>query len=381
MFFFTEKILEWYKTHERRHLPWKNTGNAYYIWLSEIILQQTRTQQGIPYYERFVKVFPTVKCLASASQGEVMQLWQGLGYYARARNMHATAQYIANELNSCFPETYEGLLQLKGVGSYTAAAIASFAYNLPHAVLDGNVYRVLARFWGITTPIDTGQAKKEFEKIANELLPPLASAAYNQAIMDFGATQCTPQTPKCTTCILKTECVAYSQNLQAILPIKSKKMEKKHRYFNFFVIETSEANPQILIEERQNAKDIWHNLHQFLMLETPDKNIQINEIEMIRIFFNNLNEKIWEHCYLQNNNSNLPITISQTLTHQVVHSCFFHIKTTLSSTAFKELCLIPNNAFFISKDNFKNYAFPKTMLLYIQKIEEMRKKGNTGLLF
>ena len=199
-----------------RDLPWKATKDAYTIWLSEIILQQTRVEQGLPYFLKFIAAYPNVKDLANAPENEVMRLWEGLGYYSRARNLHFTAKYIAAELDGIFPNTYENIKLLKGIGTYTAAAIASFAYDLPHAVVDGNVYRVLSRVFGIETPIDTTAGQKEFAALAKKLLAQNQAAAYNQAIMDFGATQCVPKNPNCAVCPMQTECIAFRTNQPAL---------------------------------------------------------------------------------------------------------------------------------------------------------------------
>lgn len=254
----------WHTSH-LRPMPWKGERDPYKIWLSEIILQQTRVEQGLPYYEKFIAAYPTVSHLADASQDEVLKNWEGLGYYSRARNMHATAKYIAGELAGRFPDTYAGIRALKGVGDYTAAAIAAFAYDLPHAVLDGNVYRVLARFFGIGTSIDTPAAKKEFSALAATLLDTARPGAYNQAIMDFGATHCTPRQPACATCPLQKHCVAFKTGQVSELPVKSKAAEKKDRFFAYAVFYHGDHT-----WVRQRAgKDIWQNLYEFPLLELP----------------------------------------------------------------------------------------------------------------
>lgn len=259
---FVEKILSWYDVH-KRNLPWRNISDPYKIWVSEIILQQTRIAQGHDYYVRFIQAFPTVKDLASASEDEVLRQWQGLGYYSRARNMQKAAQTIVDEYEGIFPHTYEGVLALKGVGPYTAAAICSFAYNLPHAVIDGNVYRVLSRYFGITDPIDSTKGKKLFAQLANELLPAKRSADYNQAIMDFGAMQCTPQSALCEQCSLAYACIAYNNKCVASLPIKCKSLKVTERYMAFIKIVT----PQGVWLHKRQANDIWQGLYEFLLLE------------------------------------------------------------------------------------------------------------------
>ncbi|MEL7223181.1 MAG: A/G-specific adenine glycosylase, partial [Bacteroidota bacterium] len=263
--YFTTALIEWYDPG-RRPLAWKHISDPYLIWLSEIILQQTRAEQGAPYFEKFKAAFPTVAELALAPEDQVMKLWEGLGYYSRARNLHAAAKFIYHELEGQFPSTYPDILQLKGVGSYTAAAIASFAYGLPHAVVDGNVYRVLSRFYGETTPIDTTTGKKRFAQLAQQLLAIDDPAIYNQAIMDLGATICTPKAPKCSVCPMADECQAYAENTWHALPVKVKKLQRKTRYFNFLVLQ----HPTFRVIQKRTAKDIWQNLYQFPLLETTE---------------------------------------------------------------------------------------------------------------
>ncbi|MCR9286527.1 MAG: A/G-specific adenine glycosylase [Bacteroidetes bacterium] len=223
--FFTKKLMEWF-SQNHRPLPWKGEKNPYYVWLSEIILQQTRVEQGLPYFEKFKSTYPTVAGLANAPEDEVMKLWEGLGYYSRARNLHFTAKYISKELGGVFPSDFEGILKLKGVGPYTAAAIASFAFDLPHAVVDGNVYRVLSRFFGIEKAIDSTEGKKEFSKLAQTLIDTKQPANYNQAIMDFGATHCKPSSPNCGKCLMSLNCFAFKNSKIESLPFKSKKKKK-----------------------------------------------------------------------------------------------------------------------------------------------------------
>lgn len=259
---FVEKILSWYDVH-KRNLPWRNISDPYKIWVSEIILQQTRIVQGYDYYVRFIQAFPTIKDLARASEDDVLRQWQGLGYYSRARNMQKAAQTIVDEHEGVFPCSYEQVLALKGVGPYTAAAICSFAYNLPCAVIDGNVYRVLSRYFGVTEPIDSTKGKKLFMQLANELLPAKRSADYNQAIMDFGAMQCTPQSPLCEQCPLANACIAYNNQSVTALPVKCKSLKVTERYMTFVKIVTPEG---VWLHKRQ-ANDIWRGLYEFMLLE------------------------------------------------------------------------------------------------------------------
>ena len=264
---FTNLLIEWY-LQKKRDLPWRNTTNPYPIWLSEIILQQTRVAQGMPYFYAFLESFPTVKELAIADEQQVLKLWQGLGYYSRARNLHQTAQYIANELDGVFPNSYTGLIQLKGIGEYTAAAIASFAYNEPVPVVDGNVFRVVSRYFGIESDISTGKTKKEFTALAAELLSKEQPALFNQAIMEFGAMHCTPKNPDCENCIFNSSCVALQKGLVGQLPFKSKKIKIRKRYFNYIVLQDKKGNTKI---QQRTDKGIWHNLYEFPLFETTQE--------------------------------------------------------------------------------------------------------------
>ena len=261
---FNEILTNWYSVN-KRDLPWRHTTNPYCIWLSEIILQQTQVKQGTPYYHAFLENFPTVFHLAQASEDQVLKLWQGLGYYSRARNLHASAKYIVNDLNGVFPNTYKDLLKLKGVGDYTASAVASIAFNACTAVVDGNVYRVLSRCFGISTPINSTKGIKEFKLLAQELISKKDPATFNQAIMEFGATQCTPKNPSCHSCPFNTTCVALQKKVIEVLPVKIKSAKAKKKYFNFLVFLFN--NNKTILEQRE-GKGIWQNLYQFPLLET-----------------------------------------------------------------------------------------------------------------
>ncbi len=262
----TKILKHWYSDY-KRELPWRETQNPYYIWLSEIIMQQTQIKQGLPYYVDFVANFPTVFDLAKAKESDVLKLWQGLGYYSRARNLHHSANNIVNELNGEFPKTYKDLLKLKGVGDYTASAIASICYNEPVAVVDGNVYRVLSRYFGIDTPINSSQGIKTFKALAQTLLPKNNIGDYNQAIMEFGAIQCKPKLPNCEICPLRKKCVAFQLNKITGFPVKVNKTKVSKKYFNFLVF-ISEDNETIL--EQRIEKGIWQNLYQFPLIETNE---------------------------------------------------------------------------------------------------------------
>lgn len=270
---FSNTLIKWY-IQNKRDLPWRKTQDPYRIWLSEIILQQTRVAQGLPYYLSFVHAFPSVHQLAQASEQEVLKLWQGLGYYSRARNLHQAAQYISVELKGEFPKTYIELLQIKGVGTYTAAAIASFCYKEAVPVVDGNVFRVLARYLGVTTDIASTSAKKEFTALAHELMPQEQAALFNQALMEFGALQCVPKNPTCSTCVFQHSCAALAHKQVSELPFKSKKTKVSTRHFNYLIL-VDEANKSC-IQQRTGA-GIWQNLYEFPLHES-DTELELPEL-------------------------------------------------------------------------------------------------------
>lgn len=259
---FSQKILTWYSLN-KRDLPWRNISDPYKIWVSEIILQQTRIVQGYDYYLRFISAFPDVKALAEADEDAVLRMWQGLGYYSRARNIHAAAKQVMELWQGEFPTTYEGIRSLKGIGDYTAAAISSFAFHQPYAVVDGNVYRVLSRYFGIDIPIDTTQGKKYFAALAQQLLPIQQNADYNQGLMDFGATQCLPTSPNCEMCVLNGACVAYNAHRVGDFPIKSRKLKTKERFFVYIKVVT----PQGVWLTRRGGNDIWQGLYEYPLIE------------------------------------------------------------------------------------------------------------------
>ncbi|MGJ8745236.1 A/G-specific adenine glycosylase [Polaribacter sp.] len=257
-------LIYWY-LQNNRELPWRKTNNPYFIWLSEIMLQQTRVAQGLAYYVKFTEAFPTVFHLAKADESTVLKMWQGLGYYSRARNLHFTAKEIANNLNGEFPSTYKEMLKLKGIGDYTASAIASICFNEPTAVVDGNVYRVLSRYFGIKTPINSSAGIKEFKTLAQSLIDKKQPGTYNQALMDFGALHCKPQNPLCTTCPFSGSCVALEKKLIKEIPVKEKKLKVRKRYFNYLVMVTDDK--KTILSERK-GKGIWQGLYQFPLLES-----------------------------------------------------------------------------------------------------------------
>jgi A/G-specific adenine glycosylase len=344
--YFSKKLLEWNQEHNSRAMPWKGESDPYKIWLSEIILQQTRVEQGWPYYERFIAAYPTVKKLAAAPDEEVFRLWQGLGYYARCKNMLAAAREINSRYKGKFPNDYTAIRALKGIGPYTAAAIASFAFNLPYAVLDGNVFRVLSRFFGIDTPIDSTIGKKQFDELAQKLLPTDQSAVYNQSIMDFGAVVCKPQLPTCTSCPVASKCVALHQNLIPLLPVKTKKLVIKKRYFYYIVLE---HNQNLYIRKR-TAQDIWQNLHEFMLIETSAP-VSVDDLQKSAPFTSVLPQK----DYTLTGISQL---FRQQLTHQTIHSQFITIRIT-QPVHLPEYLTIP-------RDELDNYAFPKTITTFLQ---------------
>ncbi len=262
--FFGDTLLKWYLAN-KRDLPWRHTKDPYRIWLSEVILQQTQVVQGLSYYKKFVKTFPTIKHLAKAKEDTVLKMWQGLGYYSRARNLHTTAKMVNTIYKGVFPKTYEEIKSLKGVGNYTAAAITSMAYNMPYAVVDGNVYRVLSRVFGINTPINSTEGIKKFQELANELLLKKKAGVYNQAIMEFGARYCRPANPNCENCVLSDKCLAYSLNKVSQLPVKLKKIKIRDRYFNYFLL--VDKNQNVIVHKR-DKKDIWQGLFELFLIET-----------------------------------------------------------------------------------------------------------------
>ena len=271
--FLATALLAWYPRH-RRDLPWRHTRDPYAIWLSEVILQQTRVAQGLPYYETFLRAYPTVQDLAAAPEAEVLRYWQGLGYYSRARNMHRTARQVVEEYVGYFPNSYAGLLKLRGIGPYTAAAIASFAFDEPVAVLDGNVYRVLARLFGLHSDIAAPSSRKEFQAVADQHIPASAPADFNQAIMEFGAIQCTPAKPDCLFCPVQPSCWAFQHGQVTLLPVKSKAKKARTRYFHYFVLRHGTL---VYLRER-SGKDIWQGLYDFALAETDAAELPAAEL-------------------------------------------------------------------------------------------------------
>ena len=344
--FFEKQLLEWNQRDNARQMPWKGEKDAYKIWLSEIILQQTRVDQGLEYYNRFIAAFPDVHQLARAPETIIFKLWEGLGYYTRCKNLIASAKFISQNLNGEFPDDYGKILQLKGIGPYTAAAIASFAFNLPYAVVDGNVFRVLARYFGIETATDTARGKLQFTLLANELLNKKQPGIYNQALMDFGAVICKPQLPLCTDCVLNSRCKAYKSNTVNRLPVKEKKIVKKTRWFYYLVIE---YNGRQYVRKR-GAKDIWENLYEFVLIEN-DKALpleKLREFSLVKEILGSNNFKILQ----------ISPVYKQLLTHQTIQGQFIKIKIT------KQLTGKGYEAFTPAEIN--KLPFPKFIAAYLK---------------
>ncbi|MFT4664503.1 MAG: A/G-specific adenine glycosylase [Polaribacter sp.] len=345
---FTNILLEWNKG-QSRPMPWKGEKNPYLIWLSEIILQQTRVEQGLPYFERFKAAFPEVHDLARAPEDEVMKLWEGLGYYSRARNLHYTAKLISEELKGVFPIEYKNILALKGVGPYTAAAIASFAYNLPHAVVDGNVYRVLSRIFNIADPIDITIGKAKFSKLADILLDKKQAGIYNQAIMDFGATVCLPKNPDCKTCPMQVGCKAFKKKKVNQLPVKSKKMIRKKRFFSYFVLRDKKGFTLI---HKRVEKGIWQNLYDFPLIETESQ----SSLAGLK------KEADWKKWFGKTKVTIRPSKpFKQLLTHQEIVAVFWEIRV-------PTIDKLPLHQHFASVewDQLSVFAFPKIIDTYLK---------------
>ncbi|MBC8265990.1 MAG: A/G-specific adenine glycosylase [Flavobacteriales bacterium] len=342
---FSLKIIDWF-TKNKRSLPWRNSKNPYKIWLSEIILQQTKVAQGLPFYNKFICNYPTVAHLAKATENEVLKLWQGLGYYSRARNLHYTAKEIVKKYNGVFPKDYNTILKLKGVGTYTASAICSFAYNLPFAVVDGNVIRLLSRYFGIATAFDSSDGKKEFQLLAQKLLIKDSAAENNQAIMEFGALQCTPKSPNCNICPMQNSCFAFNNHLVNELPKKSKKLKIRKRYFEFLIIN---ENKKLAIQKRKNG--IWKGLYQFPLIENTNETTENTIIQ----------SKDWKNLFNNKATNIMKIssTIKHQLTHQTIYARFWHIST-------KPILL--KNTDYIRKEDIKKYPIPKLLEKYLEKI-------------
>ena len=345
---FVQKIYNWYREN-RRQLPWRETTDPYKIWLSEIILQQTRVEQGRSYYLRFIEKYPSVTDLAAAPEDEVLKLWQGLGYYSRARNLHHTARLICRERNGKFPESYKELLELKGVGPYTAAAIASIAYDLPHAAVDGNIFRVLARYFGIASPIDSGKGKREFTNLAKELLHEENSGFHNQAMMEFGALQCIPKSPDCTICPAAESCYAHLNGKIDKLPVKLKQTKQRRRFFYYYYIDA--GNYTFL--QKRTTKDIWQNLFQFPLKESQSELTEKN-------LFENDNTLLPASCKM--NIRNISHSRKHILSHQIIIARLIHVE-------IKNLGCLNGNFLQVNKKDIFKFAVPRLVEKFIQELE------------
>jgi A/G-specific adenine glycosylase len=343
---FTKVLMDWHKTKNNRLMPWKGEKDPYKIWLSEIILQQTRVEQGWEYYNRFVETFPTISDLANAPDQEVFKLWEGLGYYARCRNLLHTARTIKNRFNGEFPTSYDEVKKLKGIGPYTAAAITSFAFGLPYAVVDGNVLRVLSRVFGIKDPIDTKKGKDILTVLADQLLNKESPGLYNQAIMDFGAVICKPALPLCDSCMINKLCVANKKGIAGDLPVKAQKIARRKRWFYYFIIE---KNGCFLVHQR-TKKDIWQHLNEFFLVETPNRQSP---------------EKLMDSKAFEELIQGQKLAISsvsgeyrQLLTHQEINGRFIHI-------LMKGKMIVPPGFEWVKISDLKKMAFPKYILSYL----------------
>ena len=344
---FTTGLMRWNETENSREMPWKGEKDPYKIWLSEIILQQTRVEQGLAYYNAFIHTYPTVEALAEAADQDVFKLWEGLGYYSRCRNLLSAARTVVKDFGGVFPDRYDDIIKLKGVGPYTAAAIASFAYNLPYSVVDGNVYRVLARVFGIYLPYDLPEGKKHFAKMASDLLDKSCPSLYNQAIMDFGATICKPKSPACEICPFTGQCHAFQHEKVNLLPVKSKKIIIKPRWFYYVLFE---KNNQMLVRERKE-KDIWQHLYEFYLME-EQRLIEENELPAL-LYKKGVKKK-----------DILSIDISreylQQLTHQHIRGRFLHIR-------LKDGAAVPEGYQWIANGDWNLLPFPKYILSYLKE--------------
>ena len=354
---FLPQIYHWY-TKNKRDLPWRQTADPYKIWISEIILQQTRVVQGTGYYLRFIEQYPKVKYLAAAHEDEVLKLWQGLGYYSRARNLHTAAKYIQEELNGEFPTTYSGILNLKGVGPYTAAAIASIAFDLPYPAVDGNIYRILSRYFGIETPVDTVKGKKEIGKIAKDLMPQKNTGFHNQALMEFGALQCIPKSPDCNCCPVRLTCYAASHKRTAQLPVKTKKTKQSKRFFYYFFIQYN----NVTFLEKRTKNDIWKNLYQFPLFESK-RNLPEYEL---------LTDK--NLPFLSNCNVNIK-SVSETrkhiLSHQIIYARCIHVEID------NPQCL-SNHFIQVNQKDISTFAVPRLMEQFITELDLLENNVQSG---
>ncbi len=343
---FAHEIYTWFLDN-KRDLPWRKTSDPYKIWISEIILQQTRVAQGINYYERFIENFPTVFDLANATEDHVLKLWQGLGYYSRARNLHYSAKYLVEKYKGIFPEDYKSILELKGIGKYTAAAIASIAFNIPSAAVDGNVQRVISRYFGIKSPVDSNKGIKEIQQIADSLIDSQNPGTHNQAFMEFGALICTPKSPNCKLCPVVQSCYAFHNKQIEELPVKTKKTTQSNRFFYFYLLEGYDY----IILEKRNNNDIWKNLYQLPILESKR---ELTDNEILRLA-SPINEKTINIKSVSN-------TVKHVLTHQKIFAKFIHFEQKIPFE-------IDSKFIQVNKKDIYKFAVPKLMERYFKKIK------------
>ena len=343
---FADELLAWYRQN-KRDLPWRNTTDAYVIWLSEVILQQTRVAQGLPYFYRFLHRFPDIKSFAAATEDEVLKLWQGLGYYSRGRNMLKTAQLIQQQHGGVFPVQYSQLIKLKGIGQYTAAAISSFAANEVRAVVDGNVYRVLARYFGINEPVNSAKAKKTFQAVADDLINTKMPGLHNQAIMEFGAMLCKPKNPACGICPVRTGCYAFKHNATSSLPVKIKKTAPRRRYLNYFLI----TNGSRILMNKRGENDIWANMYDLPCIETDDL-LSVTDVVSLPVFkqyFGSTAPGVFDYGIKRH-----------VLTHQQLYVRVLGIDITPVK--------LEQKWFYIEVEKMKNLALPKIIFIFLKNI-------------
>lgn len=347
----TTRLLNWYNIN-KRDLPWRENTEPYRIWLSEVILQQTRVAQGWDYYLRFINRFPDVQSLAKADEEEILKLWQGLGYYTRARNLHTAAKQIMDRFNGVFPADYSDILSLKGIGKYTAAAISSIAFQAPYAVVDGNVKRVITRLFAVETPIDTAGGEKIISEIAHSLLPAEQSGNYNQAIMDFGSLVCTPVQPKCTDCPLQVNCRAYEVKKISAYPVTRRKPTVRKRYFNYFHVVQGEKT----FIQKRNGDDVWKNLYEFPLIETQE----------VVDFFQLSQKDDFLHFFPENMKfyADHRLTLKHQLTHQTIRTTFYRIEIAEES-AFDP----PQEFICINRNDLINYPVSRLIHKYLEIIQ------------
>lgn len=343
---FSKEIIDWYQKH-KRDLPWRNTNDPYIIWLSEIIMQQTRVEQGMPYFNRFTEKYPTVEHFASATEEEILKLWQGLGYYSRGRNMHQTSQAVMEEHAGYFPKNYDSLVRLKGIGEYTAAAISSFSSNEAKAVVDGNVFRLLSRYFGIDTPINTGKGKKIFTDLANELLDQTQAGVFNQAMMEFGSLQCKPKNPDCQICPLQISCEARSKNRISELPVKIKAQKSRERYFNYIL---AIKNDQILVNKRRSG-DIWENMIDLPLFETESRT-EIPDLIQSENFIKAFGKQVLIRSVSK--------PVKHILSHQKLNTTFIQIEN------FTDDFLRDQSWFYVSREELEKLPQPKLIFQFFE---------------